>query len=97
MADQDDHLPKAADHQTVLVAHMMTPGVVQIPGDVSVTEAASLLERERMPCLLVKDTDPIRPHDADRHRQEGRRAGSRTRRHRSPDHHDTTGSIYRIR
>jgi hypothetical protein len=36
---------------------MMTPGVVQIPGDVSVTEAASLLERERMPCLLVKDTE----------------------------------------
>lgn len=57
MADQDDHLPKSADHQTVLVAHMMTPGVVQIPGDVSVTEAASLLERERMPCLLVKDTE----------------------------------------
>ncbi len=57
MADQDDHQPKAADHQTILVAHMMTPGVVQIPGDVSVTEAASLLERERMPCLLVKDTE----------------------------------------
>jgi hypothetical protein len=36
---------------------MMTPGVVQIPGDVSVTEAASLLEREQMPCLLVKDTE----------------------------------------
>ena len=36
---------------------MMTPGVVQIPGDVTVTEAASLLEREQMPCLLVKDTD----------------------------------------
>lgn len=57
MADQDDHQPKAADHQTILVAHMMTPGVVQVPGDVSVTEAASLLERERMPCLLVKDTE----------------------------------------
>jgi hypothetical protein len=36
---------------------MMTPGVVQIPGDVSVTEAASLLEREQMPCLLIKDTE----------------------------------------
>jgi len=36
---------------------MMTPGVVQIPGDVTVTEAASLLEREQMPCLLVKDTE----------------------------------------
>lgn len=57
MADKDDHQQKAADHQTILVAHMMTPGVVQIPGDVSVTEAASLLERERMPCLLVKDTE----------------------------------------
>ena len=34
---------------------MMTPGVVQIPGDVSVSEAASLLDREQMPCLLVKD------------------------------------------
>src|SRR5690348_11171385 len=57
MADKGDHQQKAADHQTILVAHMMTPGVVQIPGDVSVTEAASLLERERMPCLLVKDTE----------------------------------------
>jgi CBS domain-containing protein len=57
MADKDDHQPNAADHQTILVSHMMTPGVVQIPGDVSVTEAASLLERERMPCLLVKDTE----------------------------------------
>jgi signal-transduction protein with cAMP-binding, CBS, and nucleotidyltransferase domain len=57
MADKDDQQPKAAEHQTILVAHMMTPGVVQIPGDVSVTEAASLLERERMPCLLVKDTE----------------------------------------
>ncbi|HWF60334.1 MAG TPA: CBS domain-containing protein [Nitrospira sp.] len=56
MADQDDQQSKASDHQTILVAHMMTPGVVQIPGDVSVSEAASLLERERMPCLLVKDT-----------------------------------------
>lgn len=57
MVDKDDQQPTASDHQTILVAHMMTPGVVQIPGDVSVTEAASLLERERMPCLLVKDTE----------------------------------------
>lgn len=35
----------------------MTPGVVQVPGDVSVSEAALLLDRERMPCLLVKDSD----------------------------------------
>ena len=38
-----------------MVAHMMTPGVVQIPGDVSVSEAALLLDREQMPCLLIKD------------------------------------------
>lgn len=57
MVDKDDQQPTSSDHQTILVAHMMTPGVVQIPGDVSVTEAASLLERERMPCLLVKDTE----------------------------------------
>ncbi len=48
---------QSPDHQRPVVAHMMTPGVVQIPGDVSVTEAASLLERERMPCLLIKDTE----------------------------------------
>jgi len=40
-----------------MVAHMMTPGVVQIPGDVSVSEAALLLDREQIPCLLVKDTE----------------------------------------
>lgn len=57
MEDTDGREPKSTDHQPILVAHMMTPGVVQIPGDVSVTEAASLLERERMPCLLVKDTE----------------------------------------
>ncbi len=47
----------AADHIPSVVAHMMTPGVVQIPGDVSVSEAALLLDREQTPCLLVKDTD----------------------------------------
>ncbi len=57
MADTDNQQPKAPHCEVTLVAHMMTPGVVQIPGDVSVTEAASLLERERMPCLLVKDTE----------------------------------------
>lgn len=46
-----------ARNQSTVVAHMMTPGVVQIPGDVTVTEAASLLEREQMPCLLVKDSE----------------------------------------
>ena len=46
---------KPTHSTTPMVAHMMTPGVVQIPGDVSVSEAASLLDREQMPCLLVKD------------------------------------------
>jgi CBS domain-containing protein len=36
---------------------MMTPGVIQVPGDVSVSEAALLLEREHASCLLVKDTE----------------------------------------
>ncbi len=57
MLNKDDQRPKTTNHQITVVAHMMTPGVVQIPGDVSVTEAASLLEREQMPCLLVKDTE----------------------------------------
>jgi CBS domain-containing protein len=47
----------APDNSSFLVAQMMTPGVVQIPGDVSVSEAALLMEKERVPCLLVKDTD----------------------------------------
>ena len=46
---------KPTHSSTPMVAHMMTPGVVQVPGDVSVSEAALLLDRERMPCLLVKD------------------------------------------
>lgn len=57
MPNADEHHSKAPNPQLTVVAHMMTPGVVQIPGDVSVTEAAALLEREQMPCLLVKDTD----------------------------------------
>ncbi|HMS83651.1 MAG TPA: CBS domain-containing protein [Nitrospira sp.] len=57
MLEKDIEQLKGEDPQTILVGHMMTPGVVQIPGDVSVTEAASLLERERMPCLLIKDTE----------------------------------------
>ncbi len=43
--------------QTLLVIHVMTPGVIQIPGDVSVGEAARLMHREQVPCLLIKDTD----------------------------------------
>ncbi len=57
MLSKDDQQSQTANHQIPVVAHMMTPGVVQIPGDVSATEASSLFERERMPCLLVKDTD----------------------------------------
>ena len=57
MSSNDESRSTAANHPNPVVAHMMTPGVVQIPGDVSVTEAASLLEREQMPCLLIKDTE----------------------------------------
>lgn len=57
MPSQDGDRSKAANHRDTVVARMMTPGVVQIPGDVSVTEAASLLEREQISCLLVKDTE----------------------------------------
>ena len=57
MPDANDNPSKAINFSQTVVAHMMTPGVVQIPGDVSVSEAALLLEREQAPCLLVKDTD----------------------------------------
>jgi CBS domain-containing protein len=51
--------PEAFHHVPTVVAHMMTPGVVQVPGDVSVSEAALLLEREHAPCLLVKETETV--------------------------------------
>ncbi len=57
MPDANDKPSKATKFSPTVIAHMMTPGVVQIPGDVSVSEAALLLEREQAPCLLVKDTD----------------------------------------
>ncbi len=57
MPDANDKPSKATNFSPTVIAHMMTPGVVQIPGDVSVSEAALLLEREQAPCLLVKDTD----------------------------------------
>ncbi|ULA62205.1 MAG: hypothetical protein LZF86_10065 [Nitrospira sp.] len=57
MINQNHQQPKTPNPKLTVIARMMTPGVVQIPGDVTVTEAASLLEREQMPCLLVKDTD----------------------------------------
>ena len=57
MANADETAPTPKTIVPTVVAHMMTPGVVQVPGDVSVSEAALLLEREQAPCLLVKDTD----------------------------------------
>jgi CBS domain-containing protein len=57
MPNDEDKPFKTTSFIQTMVAHMMTPGVVQVPGDVSVSEAALLLEREQVPCLLVKDTD----------------------------------------
>ena len=57
MAKDDDKPIKTTHLISTMVCHMMTPGVVQVPGDVSVSEAALLLEREQAPCLLVKDAD----------------------------------------
>lgn len=57
MTNDDNKSVKTTHLAPTMVAHMMTPGVVQVPGDVSVSEAAMLLEREQAPCLLVKDTD----------------------------------------
>lgn len=67
MPGPEEQPPKQLSTQPIVVAHMMTPGVVQVPGDVSVSEAALMLEREQAPCLLVKDTDArfgvMTPHD----------------------------------
>jgi len=67
MPGPEERSPKKTSTQPTVVAHMMTPGVVQVPGDVSVSEAALLLEREQAPCLLVKDSDArfgvMTPHD----------------------------------
>jgi CBS domain-containing protein len=57
MLNDNDRPFKPTHLLHTMVAHMMTPGVVQVPGNVSVSEAALLLEREQAPCLLVKDTD----------------------------------------
>lgn len=59
MPDHDEECLRPAHVVPTVVAHMMIPGVVQVPGDVSVSEAALLLEREHAPCLLVKETDTI--------------------------------------
>lgn len=57
MPDAQNKPSKATHLIPTVIAHMMTPGVVQIPGDLSVSEAALLLEQEQAPCLLIKDTD----------------------------------------
>lgn len=36
---------------------MMTPGIIQVPGDITVAKAAFLMQKEQTPCLLVKDAD----------------------------------------
>lgn len=59
MPDPNEPPPQAFHLIPTVVAHMMTPGVVQVPGDVSVSEAALLLEREHAPCLLVKETETV--------------------------------------
>ncbi|BCA54837.1 hypothetical protein W02_19770 [Nitrospira sp. KM1] len=59
MSDPKASSPEAQPIAPTVVAHMMTPGVVQIPGDVSVSEAALMLEREHAPCLLIKDTETL--------------------------------------
>jgi predicted transcriptional regulator len=59
MAGPNKQPPQASNDVPTVVAHMMTPGVVQVPGDVSVSEAALLLEREHAPCLLVKETETV--------------------------------------
>ncbi len=35
----------------------MMPGVIQIPGDVSVGDAARLMHKEQAPCVLIKDSE----------------------------------------
>jgi CBS domain-containing protein len=59
MSGRNDPPPEAFHPVPTVVAHMMIPGVVQVPGDVSVSEAALLLEREHAPCLLVKETETV--------------------------------------
>lgn len=47
----------AGDRSSPSVQRIMTPGVIQIPGDVSVQEAAVIMHKEHASCLLVKDSD----------------------------------------
>ena len=39
------------------ISQMMTPGIIQVPGDITVAKAAFLMQKEQAPCLLVKDSD----------------------------------------
>ncbi len=57
MPGLNENPPNSQPTLPTVVAHMMTPGVVQVPGDVTVSEAALMLEREQAPCLLIKDSD----------------------------------------
>ncbi len=56
---EDKARDAAPDYSSAMVAQMMTPGVIQIPGDVLVSEAALVMQREQVPCLLVKDTETL--------------------------------------
>ena len=54
----DEQSDRAAGQKpSSLVIHAMHPGVIQIPGDVSVGEAARLMHKEQAPCVLIKDTE----------------------------------------
>ena len=59
MPGEEEQPTKDFNVVPTVVAHIMTPGVVQVPGNVSVSEAALLLEREHAPCLLVKETETV--------------------------------------
>ena len=79
MLGPNEPSPQAHHPTPIVVAHMMTPGVVQVPGDVSVSEAALLLEREHAPCLLVKETEHgLWTDDPSRHCEKGRGPGPGT-------------------
>ena len=53
-----DNVGTAGDtNRPLLVIHVMMPGVIQIPGDVSVGDAARLMHKERAPCVLIKDSE----------------------------------------
>lgn len=49
--------PHGGDQPFRSIQRIMIPGVIQIPGDVSVQEAAVIMHKEHTPCLIVKDSD----------------------------------------